>query len=143
MNTEEKMKKMMKVVEEQMPDEGRLCIHMLLNEGHHDEWSAKYKISKMYPVAWLGVDTTPTCMEEYLSLLGITPSRAKEMVYRAYEKARAKGNEIGITAPKLDANEWDCYWCLAMCISDYWITHWADLDVAAMIAYQYLSDPDR
>ena len=143
MDTKDKMQKMMQIVEEQMPDEGRLCIHMILNDGHHDEWSANYKISKMVPVAWLGVEKDPSCMSEYLTMLGITPMVAKDMVYNSYEIAKTTASKHDFSAPKLNANEWDCYWCIAMCIADYWATHMGDIEVASMLAYQYLSDPDR
>lgn len=142
MNTEEKMNKLMKIVDEQMPDEGKLCVHMTLNDGHHDEWSSCHMISKMVPVAYIGAEGCKD-MEEYLEALGVTPKSAERLVKEAYEVARDKGSSMGITAPRLNSNMWDCYWALAMCISDYWVTHDGDLNVAAMLAYQYLSDPDR
>ena len=134
---------LMELVDEYTPCEGKLAIHRFMHDGHEDEWSANYLISKMMPVAWLGVDGEPSDMHEYLTMLGVTPKSAKAMVQCAYDKARLKGGEINVPAPKLDANEWDCYWALAMMIADYWITHWGDLEVASMLAYQYLSDPDR
>ena len=143
MDTREKMQKMMEVVEREMPDDGRLCIHMLLNDGHHDEWSARHKISKMVPVAYIGAKTTPRDMHEYLDMLGVTPSKATELVEAGYEKARRMGKELNISAPDINANQWDCYWCVAMMIADYWATHWGDLEVAGLLAYQYLSDPDK
>lgn len=30
-----------------------------------------------------------------------------------------------------------------MMVADYWVTHNGDLKVAAKLAYQYLSDPDK
>lgn len=143
MTTEERMRKMMDVVEEYTPEEGRIKIHYLLNDGHDDEYSANAKISHMRPVAWIGATSTPKDMHEYISILGLTPALAKQMVYEALDTARSKASSIGASAPSLKANEWDCYWCMAMMIADYWVTHWGDLDVAAMLAYQYLSDPDR
>lgn len=38
---------------------------------------------------------------------------------------------------------WDCYWCVAMIFSDYWITVGEDDEKAFTMAYEYLSDPDR
>ena len=43
----------------------------------------------------------------------------------------------------LDSNMWDCWWCVAMMLSDYWITVAGDPDMAYQMAYEYLSDPDR
>ena len=143
MDTTEKMNKLMGLVEEYMCEEGRLKIHHVLNDGHEDEWSANELISRMRPVAWIGSTQIPADMHEYLAMLGVTPTVAKDMVYRAYEKAKPRAAELGVSAPKLTANCWDCYWCMAMCISDYWLTHWGELDIAAELAYQYLSDPDR
>ena len=143
MEMKDKMQKMMEVVEKHTDEEGRVCVHKLLNDGHHDEYTATTMVHNMKPVAWIGTDKKPSGMEEYLSILGITPMFASDMVHGAYDKARKKGAEKGIDAPKLEANEWDCYLALAMCIADYWVTHWGDLDVASMLAYQYLSDPDK
>ena len=143
METSEKMKRLMEVVEEYTCTEGRLKVHYILNDGHEDEWTANEKISCMRPVAWLGAETTPSNMGEYLSMLGLTPTVAKDMVYKAYDRAKSRASELSISAPKLTANCWDCYWCMAMCIADYWMTHWGSLDVASELAYQYLSDPDR
>lgn len=133
----------MELVDEYTPCEGKLEIHRYMNDGHEDEWSANYLISKMLPVAWLGVDEEPSDMKEYLAMLGITPKTAKAMVEKAYNISREEGGRRNINAPKLDANEWDCYWCIAMMLADYWMTHMGDVEVASMLAYQYLSDPDR
>ena len=61
----------------------------------------------------------------------------------AYEEAKPLASSKGFQAPRLEANEWDCLWCIAMMVADYWVTHNGDLKVAAMLAYQYLSDPDK
>lgn len=62
----------------------------------------------------------------------------------ACERAKAKAREKGFSAPPVDkANKWDCYWCMAMILADYWYTVCGDLDTASMMAYEYLSDPDR
>ena len=76
-------------------------------------------------------------------MLGITPSKAYEMVYVHYETAKEVSAKYGISAPRLDSNMWDCWWCVAMMLSDYWITVAGDPDMAYQMAYEYLSDPDR
>lgn len=123
--------------------EGKLAIHHKLNGGHEDEWTSNHRISKMTPVVWLGADTIPHDMHEYLTILGVTPKKAMDMVYSVYDEAKGKASSYGISAPKLNANEWDCYWCISMMMADYWLTHKGDLEIAAELAYQYLSDPDR
>ena len=138
-----KMNKMMDIVEEKMPEDGRVCIHMLLNDGHHDEYTAHCKIRKMVPVTYLGITPEPHYMMEMVEALGLTPMKAREMVYAAYEEAKPLASSKGFQAPRLEANEWDCLWCIAMMVADYWVTHNGDLKVAAMLAYQYLSDPDK
>lgn len=140
---EDKMKRMMDIVEEKMPEDGRVCIHMILNDGHHDEYTAHTKIRHMKPVTYLGVSPEPKDMVEFIEILGLTPMKAREMVHAAFEEAKTKASTMGIQAPRLEANEWDCLWCMAMMVADYWITHNGDLKVAAMLAYQYLSDPDK
>ena len=65
------------------------------------------------------------------------------MVNETYEEARNMASELGITAPKPNANMWDFWWCIAMMLSYYWITVEGDVDKAYQMAYEYLSDPDR
>ena len=43
-----KMNKMMDIVEEKMPENGRVCIHMLLNDGHHDEYTATARSERWF-----------------------------------------------------------------------------------------------
>ena len=76
-------------------------------------------------------------------MLGITPSKAYEMVYAHYETSKEVSAKYGMSAPRLDSNMWDCWWCVAMMLSDYWITVAGDPDMAYQMAYEYLSDPDR
>lgn len=83
-----KMNKMMDIVEEKMPEDGRVCIHMLLNDGHHDEYTAHCKIRKMVPVTYLGITPEPHDIMEMVEALGLTPMKAREMVYAAYEDAK-------------------------------------------------------
>ena len=97
----------------------------------------------MVPVTYLGITPEPHDMMEMVEALGLTPMKAREMVYAAYEEAKPLASSKGFQAPRLEANEWDCLWCIAMMVADYWVTHNGDLKVAAMLAYQYLSDPDK
>lgn len=143
MTTEERMQKMMEVVEKYTPEEGRIKIHFLLNDNHNDEYSANAQISRMVPVGYIGVSAKPHNMHEYLSMIGLTPDIALSVVNDAWNKAREIASKHGIEAPRMTANMWDCYWCIAMIMSDYWATVQGDIDVAAMLAYQYLTDPDR
>jgi len=82
-------------------------------------------------------------MSEWLDALALTPATALRHVQAAHEKASVKAHELGIAAPSLDANAYDCLWAMAMCLSDYWVSVGPDLEAAAMFAYQYLSDPDK
>jgi len=122
-------------------------IAMALHDGHMCEFSAMHKIRKMVPVAYIGTDGQRmhgvSSMHEYLSALGITPESAHRHVMLAHEKAASKAREKGFSAPPIDANAWDAYWCMAMMLADYWYTICGNLEDAAMMAYEYLSDPDR
>ena len=64
-------------------------------------------------------------------------------VYAHYETSKEVSAKYGMSAPRLDSNMWDCWWCVAMMLSDYWITVAGDPDMAYQMAYEYLSDPDR
>lgn len=124
----------------------KMEISFIVNDGHMCEYSAKAKIHEMEAVAYLGKDgrkLDAKSMEEYLSMIGVTPESSLSMVSKSHEEAKAKARGIGFSAPVLSANMWDCYWCLAMVLSDYWYTVCGDLETASMIAYEYLSDPDR
>jgi len=117
----------------------------IANDGHLCEWSANRKISMMEPVACVDSEgrRTNASMAEWLASLGLTPGLAKSMVGKAHEKACETAKGMGFSAPSAAFNEWDAYWCMAMCLSDYWMTVGNDLQKAAMMAYEYLSDPDR
>lgn len=125
----------------------KMKIAMIFHDGHLCRYTAEHKIKEMEPVAYIGADghviNGIKGMMEYLSMMGITPESAHRHVKSAYEKARMKAREKGFSAPELDVNEWDCYWCIAMVLADYWYTVCGSLETASMIAYEYLSDPDR
>ena len=119
-----------------------------LHDGHLCEHTAHYRIKHMEAVAYIGTDGNimhgVNSMHEYLTELGITPEIAHKHISAAYEKARAKAREKGFSAPQMgNVNAWDCYWCIAMILSDYWYTVCGNVEDAAMMAYEYLSDPDR
>ena len=143
MNTEEKLNAIMKIAEEHVDNDVLLRMKMTINCHHHDEWTAKYCISKMVPVCYVGAVTKPKSMMEWLDMLGVTPHKAYEMVYAHYDDAVDVSSKYGISAPRLESNMWDCWWCVAMMLSDYWITVSGDPDMAYQMAYEYLSDPDR
>lgn len=120
-----------------------------LMDGHLCELTAMNKVKAMEPVALfddgLYHALTNFPMVEYMEKKGISPQNAYNLVVSAYENACKKAASVGISAPKLPAktNEWDCYYVVAMMFSDYWVTVEDDEDKAAMMAYEYLSDPDR
>lgn len=143
MDNNEKLQKIIGIMDEYACEEGRLLAHQIMAEGHEDEFTAYTKVSRMTPVAYIGVNQTPSSFMEYLAILGVTPQLAYTIIHEAYDRAKQIAEGKGFVAPGLDANVWDCYWCLCMMIADYWVTHDGDLDTAAMLAYQYLSDPDR
>ena len=143
MNTEEKLEIILKIAEDNVEDDVLMCMKMAINDGHHDEWTSRYAVSEMVPVCYVGMNPKPKSMCEWMDMLGITPKKAYDMVNDTYEEARNMASELGITAPKPNANMWDCWWCIAMMLSDYWITVEGDVDKASQMAYEYLSDPDR
>lgn len=101
----------------------------------------------MKAVAFIGADgsrmSNVSTMHEYLDAMGLSPEMAHKHVSAAHEKASSKAREKGFSAPSLDVNMWDCYWAMAMMMADYWYTVCGNAETAAMLAYQYLSDPDR
>lgn len=118
----------------------------IVNGGHMCEFSAWHRIRRMEAVAYIGKEgkrIEASSMEDYLSEMGVTADSSHRLVLSAYERAKASARELGFTAPDLDANRYDCLWAVAMVLSDYWHTVCGDLEKAAMIAYEYLSDPDR
>ncbi len=118
----------------------------IVNNGHMCEFSAWRRIGRMRAVAYIGKDgkrIEADGMEDYLSGMGISADSANRLVLSAYERAKASARELGFSAPELDANRYDCLWAVAMVLSDYWHTVCGNLEKAAMIAYEYLSDPDR
>lgn len=125
----------------------KMKLAMILHDGHLCRYTAEHKIGEMEAVAYIGSDghilRDAKSMHDYLAMMGLTPESAHRHVKAAYDKARAKAREKGFSAPELDVNEWDCYWCIAMIFADYWYTVCGNLDVASMLAYEYLSDPDR
>lgn len=146
--TEEVSAQVSEAMEELVGDnhELKMRIAMIFHDGHLCRYTAEHKIKEMEAVAYIGPDgktIEADSMHEYLSELGITPEVAHKKIRASYEKARMKAREKGFSAPELDVNEWDCYWCMAMVLADYWYTVFGDLDKASMIAYEYLSDPDR
>lgn len=143
MNIDNKLERIVEIVKESADDCTMLQIKMVLNDGHHDEWTSRYLVSGMEPVCYVGMVKKPSSMCEWMDMLGITPKKAYDMVNETYEEARNMASELGITAPKPNANMWDCWWCIAMMLSDYWITVEGDVDKASQMAYEYLSDPDR
>lgn len=118
----------------------------IVNNGHMCEFSAWHRIKRMEAVAYIGKEgkrIEASSMEDYLSEMGVTADSSHRLVLSAYERAKASARELGFTAPDLDANRYDCLWAVAMVLSDYWHTVCGDLEKASMIAYEYLSDPDR
>lgn len=147
---EEVSEKISEIMERHVGDNERMKyeIAMALHNGHLCEHTAKYRIHQMQPVAYIGPDGHMmhgiASMPEYLAAMGITPEIAHRHVMAAYERAKAKAREWGFSAPPMhEANQWDCYWCMAMVLADYWYTLCGSLEDAAMMAYEYLSDPDR
>ena len=119
-----------------------------LLDGHLCEMTAMCRVKAMEPVALfddgLYHARTNFPMVEYMEKKGISPQNAYNLVVSAYENACKKAASIGISAPKLPAktNQWDCYYVVAMMFADYWMTVGDDTEKAAMMAYEYLSDPD-
>lgn len=143
MITEENLRKMMEVVEQYTPEEGRIKIHFIMNGNHNDEYTANAQIAHMVPPGYIGTETKPHNMHEYLSMVGLTPDIAFSIVNEAWTKAKEIASRHGFEAPHLTANIWDCYLCITRMLSDYWATASGDLDVAALLAYQYLTGKDR
>lgn len=120
-----------------------------LMDGHLCELTAMNKVKAMTPVALfkdgLYLPRTQYPMVEYMEDIGISPAKALDMVQKAYENARKTASNEGINAPILPdkTNKWDCYYTIAMVFSDYWITVRDDIEKAATMAYEIISDPDK
>lgn len=152
-NTEmskDKLRKLLECIDECGDEMLRIEVSEIMLDGHLSEESAMHKIKMMEPVVlmvdgkkWTSHKEHPMC--DYLDTIGIKDTKALEHVQRAYEKARQHGSEIGINAPPLPdkLTAWDCLWCMAMIFADYWISVGEDIDKASMMAYEYLSDPDK
>lgn len=125
----------------------KMKLAWILHKGHMCEYTATHKIKAMIPVACIGPDGNRMDgvknMHDYLAAMGITPEIAHKHIKAAHERASMRAREKGFSAPSLDVNEWDCYWCIAMVMSDYWYTIGGNVEIASMLAYEYLSDPDR
>ena len=128
----------------------KMEISEIMLDGHLCEESAVHKIGEMEPVVlmkdgsrWSSQDKHIMCA--YMNAIGIGPLKAHEHVLRAYEVAKQKGSTMGIQAPHLSdkLTVWDCWWCMAMIFSDYWVTTDSNPEKVAMMAYEYLSDPDK
>nr|DAT34176.1 MAG TPA: hypothetical protein [Caudoviricetes sp.] len=148
--SDDKMQKIMDCIEERDMHDLNMEVLEILMDGHLCEKTAMHKVKEMEPVAlfrdgriWASPEEHPVCA--YMEEMGITHSKAHEHVLKAYERAKDRARELGISAPTLPdgLTSWDCWWCLAMVFSDYWITAAGDIDKASAMAYEYLSDPDR
>ena len=148
--SKEKFSKILECIDECGDEMLRMDISEIMLDGHLSEESAMHKIKKMEPVVlmadgkrWTSHTDYPMC--DYLDAIGITHTKAHEHVLRAYEKARQHGSEIGVNAPPLPdkLTAWDCLWCMAMIFADYWVSTEFNPDKVAMMAYEYLSDPDK
>ena len=147
LNTED-FYKFIDLLDEHIPDNDCLKIELdkIINNGHYSEYTSKLSIEKMIPVAYIGLEGQVIYAEnmcDYLAKLGITPEHAHSLVLEEYEKAKSAAAIKGFTAPILNCNKYDAFHSMAMILADYWYTVNGDLSKAAMIAYEYLSDPDK
>ena len=110
----------------------------LFNDWHFNKDISKHIIEKMVPA----VGNESIC--NVLKMNGIDCYRAKDMVHEAYALAVNKASDHGWKAPKIPEkyNEWDYYTVFAMIISDHWMTIDGDMGKAAILAYEFMSDPD-
>lgn len=132
-------------------EELKLRIAELLMNGHLCEMTAMAKVEKMRaPVLmsapnekWTTDDRYQMCT--YMSAMGLMPERCKEMVDKAYLRAKELASKLGVSAPHLseDINMWDCWYNMAMVLSDHWYTINGDMEKASMMAYEILSDVDK
>ena len=136
---------------EETDDEMRLGIAELLMDGHLCELTATAKVEKMKaPVLMSAPDKVWTTDDKYqmctyMSAVGLTPKYCKELVEKAHERAVEFASKLGVSAPHLphDMNMWDAYYNMAMVLSDYWYSINGDMNKAAMMAYEVISDIDR
>lgn len=85
MNLDNKLERIVEIVKESTDDCTMLQIKMVLNDGHHDEWTSRYLVSEMEPVCYVGMVKKPSSMCEWMDMLGITPKKAYDMVNETYE----------------------------------------------------------
>ena len=136
---------------EESDDELRLGIAELLMDGHLCELTATKRVERMKaPVLMEAPDkvwntSSEHPMLEYMGEMGLIPERCKEMIDKAYERAKEHASRLGVSAPRIpnDMNKWDAYYTMAMVLSDYWMTISGDLDKASMLAYEIVSDIDK
>lgn len=145
-----KLLEILSVIDESDDDLTKMLVAETILDGHLCEMTATCKIKAMRPVVLLYNGErfsahTKFPLIDYLEAKGITPGIAFDKVKKAYENARSKANDLGISTPTLSdkTTMWDCYWCIAMIFSDYWITVGEDVEKASAMAYEYLSDPDK
>lgn len=116
----------------------------IVNKGHFCKHTARLAIEKMKPTLLLhDSNAFYGSMLEYLETVSLDEKTCSEMVYKAYRTAKEKGMEYNYEAPQLEElNEYDVYTAFAMVLADYWATVYGDFEKAAMLTYQWLSDPD-
>lgn len=120
----------------------KACDRLLNN--HLCEMSAKKKVKEMQPVVLRDEhgNVIHCSLVEYMERMNINSENAQTLIQKEY----ARANNLGIvSAPRIPegTTKWDCYWCIAMMFSDYWITVGNSKERAIELAYQFLSDPDR
>lgn len=136
---------------EETDDELRLKVAELLMDGHLCELTATRRIESMKaPVLMSAPDTRWATEEEYpmldyMKAMNLSATDCYQKVENAYAKAREKANTLSFEAPAIpqDTTIWDAYYAMAMVISDYWFSINGDMDKAAMMAYEVVSDIDR
>ena len=130
-----------------LSEEERNEVMIRLMDGHLCRETAMHKVENMKPVILIGPDGSPWTagnVNDYLATLGMTPEKIVADIKMAESVARQKASELGISLKSIDTcTMWDMYWCFAMMVSDYWYSVNGSMDEAAMLAYEYLSDPDR
>lgn len=149
--TKDKISKILSILDDKADKDLWMEVAETAMDGHLCEGTALNKVEKMKPVILFSdIDARWECKEEfpmtqYMETIGLTAPRCHEMVLKAYEIAKDKASGFGVNAPNLPSGitPWDCYWSMAMMNADYWYTLLGNQEKASMMAYEYLSNPDK
>lgn len=142
--TDEMLCRLSKDRQEEM-DDFLVRLSGVLEGGHFSLATAEWAMERMQPTLLIhnGERYRGTLLG-FMADKGLNAAMCRRMVDEAYRKAYDEGLKYGYSAPPIRdcINEYDAYAAFAMVLADYWMDVCGDMDEAAMLTYQWLSDPD-